>query len=136
MRHSKLNHMKKSRKCLCTTMTSQMGLLNMAKSIQNEEHTIKILCALPKEWVHVKTSIHETQRLQPLTLNELIGTLVASEIGSNNEPSISEGKKFMTYKANTRHVNSEGSSSSDNDDKDMASTIQELQKLLKRNKKC
>lgn len=84
----------------------------------------------------MKTPICEAQRLQPLTLDELIGTLMAYKIESNNESRKSIGKKFITYKANTLHVDSKGLPYKDNDDEDMALSIQELQKLFKKKKKC
>lgn len=54
------------------------GLATFGKIYTNEKHISKILQALPKEWVYVKTSICEAQKL-----HELTRTLMVYEIESN-----------------------------------------------------
>lgn len=55
------------------------GLAYQEKTFTNGENVNKILRALPKEWNRTKTSIQETLRIMPQSMDKLIGILMAYE---------------------------------------------------------
>jgi len=51
------------------------GLAYQGQPISGPMKVNKLLRGLSKDWNHVKTSIRETQRIMPLSVDELVGTL-------------------------------------------------------------
>jgi len=60
----------------------------------------KMLCGLLKYWNYVKTSIRETQRIMPLSVDELIGMLQSYEVEQVNDEEDLKGKKPIALKSN------------------------------------
>lgn len=60
----------------------------------------KLLRGLSKDWNHVKTSIRETQRIMPLSIDELVSTLQSYEVEQINEDEDPKGKKSIALKSN------------------------------------
>ncbi|XP_056163090.1 uncharacterized protein LOC130136781 [Syzygium oleosum] len=96
------------------------GLAHQEKIFTNGEKVNKLLRALPKEWNNVKTSVRETTRIQPITLEELIGTFPSDEVEQQIEEGSSKGKKAIAFKANNNDAGDILSSEHERDDEDMA----------------
>lgn len=79
----------------------------------------------------MKTSIRETLRIQPISMDELIGTLMSYEVEHLNEESNSKGKKFIAFKDGNDNVGGE-TSSKDEDEDDMALFTKKFKKFMKK----
>lgn len=61
------------------------GLSYQGNTYTNEKDVNKIVRALSKEWNHVKPSIRKVSRTMPLTMDELMETLMAYDAGRRDE---------------------------------------------------
>lgn len=69
------------------------GLANQGKIFTNVEMVNKLPRVLSNEWSHVKTLVRETMRIQPIAMDEPIGTCMSYEAKHMNEETINKGKK-------------------------------------------
>ena len=60
----------------------------------------KLLRGLSKQWNNIKTSLQKTQRIMPLSMTKLIGTLQSYETKQLNEENEFRGKKSIALKFN------------------------------------
>ncbi|KAI4319993.1 hypothetical protein MLD38_033522 [Melastoma candidum] len=91
---------------------------SLGKPISNSELVRKILRSLPKTWEAKKTAIEEAKDLTSLSLQQLLGSLVAYE----NENKVAENKKTnaVAFKGSVESSDeSEDESSSDSEDEDL-----------------
>lgn len=68
------------------------GVAYQGRQILSGEKVNNLLQAISKEWNNIKTSIWETQRIMPLTVDELILTLISYEAEHINDDIDSKGK--------------------------------------------
>ena len=79
------------------------------------------------KWDNIKTSLQETQRIKPLSANELIGTLQSYEIEHQNEENESRGNKSIALKTN---IDSDADSEDEDvDDEELALYIKKYKKM-------
>lgn len=76
------------------------GLAYQGHPVEGQMKVNKLLRGLTSEWTYIKTSIRETQRIQPLSLDELVGTLQAYEEEKLVETENTRGKKTLALKSN------------------------------------
>lgn len=60
------------------------SLSSLGKEFTNEENVTKVLRALPKEWQPKRTAMQESKRLETITMDELLGSLVTHELELKN----------------------------------------------------
>lgn len=108
------------------------GLAYQGHPITSPMKVNKLLRGLSKDWNHVKTSIRETQRIMPLSVDELIGTLQSYEVEQLNDED-PEGKKSIALISNA--VFDETESENDMDDEEFAFMVEKFKKLSRKERK-
>lgn len=93
----------------------------------------KLLRGLSKDWNHVKTSIKETQRIMPLSVDELVGTLQSYELEQINEEEDPKGKKSIALRSNDDYDVTD--SEYDMNDEELALMIKRFRKLNKKGRR-
>ena len=91
----------------------------------------KLLRGLMQPWENIKISIRETQRIMPLSVNELIGTLQSYKIEKPNEENESKGKKSIMLKSN---IDSNDANTDEDSDEELALIIKKFKKMKKKGK--
>lgn len=107
------------------------GSENQGKIYTNAEKVNKLRRALPNEWSYEKTSICEMMRIQPITMDESIGTLISYEAEHLNKENNSKGQKAIAFKANLNNAG-EQTSSEDEDDEDMTLLTKRFKNFLRK----
>lgn len=93
----------------------------------------KLLRGLSKDCNHIKTSIRETQRIVPLSVDELVGTIQSYEVEQINEEEDHKGKKSIALKSNDD--SDDTGSEDDLDDEKLALMIRKFKKLNRKERK-
>lgn len=93
----------------------------------------KLLRGLSKDWNHIKTSIRETQRIVPISVDKLVGTLQCYEVEQINEEEDPKGKKSIALKSNDDFDDT--CSEDDLDDEKLALMIRKFRKLNRKERK-
>ncbi|MQL86329.1 hypothetical protein Taro_018866 [Colocasia esculenta] len=113
------------------------GLAGLGKMYNTGDMVRKILRSLPSQWTPKVTAIEEANDLTIMSLEKLIGSLMAHEINMERLSESSSKKKFTNaFKVIT--APSSYSSSSENagsEDSDVDDVLSKLQKILKKKKK-
>jgi hypothetical protein len=113
-----------------TTITN--GMKSMGKTYSMEEKVRKILRSLTSEWERKTTAIEEANDLKVLTLDELIGNLMAYEVQiqerrREEEEEAAPKKKNIAFKATS-------DSESEDEDDEMAMITRRFKKFMKKDK--
>jgi len=93
----------------------------------------KIPRRLSKEWNNIKSSIRETQRISPLFVDELVGTLRLYEVERLNGEGESRDKKMIVLKSNC-DFDDTNSEDDEEDDKEMALMVKKFHKMARKRK--
>ncbi|XP_071723927.1 uncharacterized protein [Rutidosis leptorrhynchoides] len=109
------------------------GLENQGQPISDPMKVNKLLRGLSKDWNHIKTLIRETQRIMPLSIDELIGTLQSYEVERINEDENLKGKKSIALKSNDDSDDTD--SEDDMDDEELALMIRRFRKLNRKGRR-
>ncbi|XP_071724666.1 uncharacterized protein [Rutidosis leptorrhynchoides] len=109
------------------------GLENQGQKISDPMKVNKLLRGLSKDWNHIKTSIRETQRIMPLSVDELIGTLQSYEVERINEDEDPRGKKSIALKSNDD--SDDADSEDDMNDEELALMIRRFRKLNRKGRR-
>ncbi|MQL70996.1 hypothetical protein Taro_003319 [Colocasia esculenta] len=113
-----------------------VGLSSLGKNLSDEETVRKILRSLTISWTPKVTSIEEAHDLTKLSIDNLIGSLMAHEINMERL-SESSSKKKCTNALKVVAAPSTSSSSSknaDSEDSDVDEVLSKLQKIFKKKK--
>ncbi|CAN0838933.1 Retrovirus-related Pol polyprotein from transposon TNT 1-94 [Linum grandiflorum] len=108
-------------------------LKSLGKTIEKKEVVRKILRSLTKEWMPKKTALEEIQNLDTLSLEELLGSLIAHEYVLR-QPDFQEdtrSKKNIAFKAIVKDISSENESENDSDQAEVALMTKHFRKFLK-----
>ncbi|MQL84774.1 hypothetical protein Taro_017295 [Colocasia esculenta] len=98
------------------------GLTELGKKYSQGDMVRKILRSLPKQWTPKVTAIEEANDLSTMTLEKLIGSLMAHEINMKRlEENTSKGRSINAFKAEER--TSDENTTSDSSDVDSEEEI-------------
>lgn len=106
------------------------GLDHQGKIFTDVEKVNKLLRSLPKELSQVKTSIRETMRIQAITMDDLIGTLMSYESELQNEDPKGKGKEIIAFSSN--HDYAREASGLEDEDEDMALLTKRFKSFMRR----
>lgn len=90
-------------------MKIRSDLANQGKVIPDAKKVTKLLGALLKEWNHIKTSVCEIMRIQPIFIDKMIGQLMSYEAKHVNEDNNLFPSK-LDYDDTRDQISSEGNS--------------------------
>lgn len=109
------------------------GLENQGQPISDPMKVNKLLRGLSKDWNHIKTSIREMQRIMPLSVDELVGTLQSYKVERINEDEDPKSKKSIALKSNDDSDVTD--SEDDMDDEELALMIRRFRKLNRKGRR-